>query len=165
MQKLASLGYVGLQKSASTSAALTGTDPKDKIATANKVLEAAEAATQGKSDRAIAALSPILAADRNLYLAQYSIGIALAQKGQYAEAAKHLRTTIELQPDAAWAHYAIGTALLRTGDYKTAAVHLEIATTRLPNFAPAHQALAEAYEHLGRTEDAKREWSKTPHTP
>jgi choline-sulfatase len=163
MQKLASLGYVGLQKSTGTSAAVTGTDPKDKIATANKVMEAAEAATEAKSDRAIAALTPILAADPNLYLAQYSIGIALAQKGQYAEAAKHLHKAIEHQPDAAWAHYAIGAALLKTGDYKTAAVHLEIAVARLPNFGPAHQALAEAYDHTSRPEDAKRERSKAPH--
>ncbi len=38
MQKLASLGYVGLQKSSASAAAVAGTDPKDKIATANKVL-------------------------------------------------------------------------------------------------------------------------------
>lgn len=160
MQKLASLGYVGLQKSAGASAAVTGTDPKDKIATANKVLEGAESASQGKSDRAIAALTPIIAADPNLYLAQYAIGTALAQKGQYAEAAKHLHKAVELQPDAAWANYAMGAALLKTGDYKTAAVHLEIAANRLPNCAPAHQALAEAYEHLGRADDAKKERSQ-----
>ena len=41
MQKLASLGYVGLQKSsAPASAAATGVDPKDAIATANRVLSA-----------------------------------------------------------------------------------------------------------------------------
>lgn len=161
MRKLASLGYVGLQKSTGTSAAVPGTDPKDRIATANKVLEAAQA----KPDRAVAALTPILAADPNLYLAQYTLGLALAQKGQYAEAAKHLHKAIELQPDAAWAHYAIGAALLKTGDYKTAAVHLEIATTRLPNFAPAHQALAEAYDHLGRAEDARQERTRAPKQP
>ncbi len=165
MQKLASLGYVGLQKSAGPSAAITGTDPKDKIATANKVLEAAEAATQGKPDRAIAALTPIVAANPNLYLAQYAIGIALAQKGQYAEAATHLHKAVELQPDAAWANYAMGAALLKTGDYKTAAVHLEIAASRLPNFAPAHLSLAEAYEHTGRTKDAKQERERAPTPP
>lgn len=163
MQKLASLGYVGLQKSAGTAATVTGTDPKDKIATANQVLEAAEAASQAKSDRVIAALTPITTADPNLYLAQYALGLALSQKGQDAQAAKHLHKAIELQPDAAWANYAIGAALLKAADYKTAAVHLEIATTRLPNFAPAHQALAEAYEHLGRSDDAKKERSKAAH--
>ncbi len=160
MQTLASLGYVGLQKSAGAATTVTGTDPKDKIATANKVEEAAEAASQGKSERAISALTAIVAADPNLYLAQYAIGVALSQKGQYAEAAKHLHKAVELQPNAAWANYAIGTALLKTGDYKTAAVHLEIAASRLPNFAAAHLALADGYDHLGRADDAKKERSK-----
>ena len=162
MQKLASLGYVGLQKSSGTAAAATGTDPKDKIATANKVIEAASAGGQSKPGFAvaIAALTPVVSADPNLYLAQYALGAALARKGQYAEAAKHLHKAIELQPDSAWAHYEIGATLLKTGDFKTAIVHLEIATGRLPSFAPAHLSLAEGYEHLGRTEDAKRERGK-----
>ncbi len=164
MQKLASLGYVGLQKSSGAAAAVSGTDPKDKIATANKVIEAASARDQSKPDlaiaRAIAALKPIAVADPNLYLAQYTLGVARARKGEYAEAAKHLHKAIELQPDSAWAHYEMGATLLKTGDFKTAVVHLEIATGRLPAFAPAHLSLAEAYERLGRTEDAKRERSK-----
>jgi tetratricopeptide (TPR) repeat protein len=164
MQKLASLGYVGLQKSAGASTAATGTDPKDKIAVANRVIETAESA-QAKPDQAITALAPITAADPSIYLAQYALGLARSQKGQYAEAAKHLHKAIELQPDAAWAHYAIGAALLKTGDYKTAAVHLEIATARLPGFAPAHQALAEAYDHLGRVEDAKKERARAAKQP
>jgi arylsulfatase A-like enzyme len=166
MQKLASLGYIGLQKSSASATAVAGTDPKDKIATANKVLAAASAGGQSKSGIAvaIAALTPLLSgnvsADPNLYLAQYALGAALARKGEYAEAAKHLHKAIELQPDSAWAHYEMGATLLKTGDFKTAVVHLEIATGRLPAFAPAHLFLAEAYEHLGRTEDAKRERSK-----
>ncbi len=159
MQKLASLGYAGLQKSAPTAAAVAGTDPKDKIAVANKVL-AAIALDSSKPDRAIAALEPVVAADPNIYLAQYTLGVALAHKGQYAEAVKHLHKAIELQPDSAWGHYEIGAVLVKTGDYKTAVVHLEIATGRLPAFAPAHQALAEAYDHTGRAEDAKRERAK-----
>jgi arylsulfatase A-like enzyme len=165
MQKLASLGYVGLQKSSGAAAAVAGTDPKDKIATANKVIEATLANDQSKPNldmaHVIAALEPIVAADPNLYLAQYTLGTALARKGQYAEAVKHLHKAIELQPDSAWAHYEIGATLTKTGDFKTAIVHLEIATGRLPAFAPAHLSLAEAYDHMGRTEDAKRERSKS----
>jgi choline-sulfatase len=159
MQKLASLGYIGLQKSAGSAAAVTGVDPKDKIAIANKVIAVA-ASEQSKPERAVAELEPVTAADPNLYLAQYTLGVALARKAQYAEAIKHLHKAIELQPDSAWAHYVIGVSLLKTGDFKTAAVHLEIAATRLPNFAPAHQALAEAYDHTGRADDAKRERGK-----
>jgi len=152
MQKLASLGYIGLQKSSGAVAAVAGIDPKDKIAIANKVIEASTR-DEAKPDRAIAALIPIVAADPNLYLAQYALGVALARKTQYAEAAKHLHKAIELQPDSAWAHYQIGAALLKTGDFKTAIVHLEIAAARLPGFSPAHAALAEAHKHLGRSEE------------
>ena len=169
MQKLASLGYIGLQKSSGSTVTVAGTDPKDKIATANKVIEAASAHDQTKPDVAIATLTPLVSdkvsdkvsADPNLYLAQYTLGVALARKGQYAEAVKHLHKAVELQPDSAWAHYEIGAILLKTRDFKTAIVHLEIAAGRLPAFAPAHLSLAEAYDHLGRAEDAKRERSKT----
>ena len=166
MQKLASLGYVGLQKSSASAAAVGGIDPKDKIATANKVIEAALARYQSKPGfaiaqaRTIAALEPIISADPNLYLAQYTLGVALARKAQYPEAVTHLHKAIELQPDSAWAHYEIGASLLKAGDFKTAIVHLEIAAGRLPRFSPAHAALAEAYEHAGRTEDAKKERGK-----
>jgi tetratricopeptide (TPR) repeat protein len=160
MQKLASLGYIGLQKSSSTAATVAGIDPKekDKIAIANKVIAAT--GPHSKTDRVIAALEPIVSAEPNLYLAQYSLGIALANKAQYADAVKHLHKAIELQPDSAWAHYEMGASLLKTGDYKTAVIHLEIAAGRLPAFRPSRLFLAEAYEHTGRTEDAKRERSK-----
>jgi predicted Zn-dependent protease len=101
-----------------------------------------------------------VAADPNLYLAQFTLGAALAGKAKYSEAANHLRKAIELQPDSAWAHYWIGATLVKSGDFKTAIVHLEIATGRLPAFGPAHLSLAEAYEHVGRSDDAKRERSK-----
>lgn len=161
MQKLASLGYIGLQTSSSAATTVSGTDPKDKIATANRVIAAAPSLIAPmKADRAVVTLTPVVAADGNFYLADYALGVALAEKGQFAEAAKHLHKAIGLQPDSGWAHYEMGATLLKTGDFKTAAVHLEIATNRLPGFAPAHAALAQAYGHLGRAEDAKNERSK-----
>jgi len=161
MQKLASLGYVGLQTSSGTATTVSGTDPKDRIATANKVVDAAPSLiAPSKADRAVAALTPVVAADGNLYLAEYTLGVALAEKGQFTEAAKHLHKAVGLQPESGWAHYEIGATLLKTGDFKTAAVHLEIATNRLPGFAPAHSALAQAYDHLGRPDDAKKEKTK-----
>jgi choline-sulfatase len=162
MQKLASLGYVGLQKSsAPVNAAATGIDPKDGIAAANKILSALALLDEGKPERAVAILQPLPAGGAKMYLAQFVMGAALARQQQYPQAIEYLRHAIELQPDSTWAHYEMGSVLLKTGDYKTAVVHLEIASSRLPDFAEAHFLLAQAYEHLGRTEDAKRERSKS----
>jgi arylsulfatase A-like enzyme/Tfp pilus assembly protein PilF len=158
MQKLASLGYVGLQKSASPAAiAATGIDPKDGIANANRVLFALAFLNEGKPEKAVAALQPVMAAASKMYLAQYVMGAALARQQQYKEAIERLRNAIELQPDSAWAHYEMGSCLLKSGDYKTAVIHLEIAANRLPDLADAHSLLAQSYDRLGRSDDAKRE--------
>ncbi len=162
MQKLASLGYVGLQKPAAPAgAAATGVDPKDGIATANNVLSALTLLNQGKPERASAILQPGLAGAGKMYLTQFVMGAALARQQQYPQAIEYLRRAIELQPDSTWAHFEMGSSLLHTGDYKTAVVHLEIVSSRLPEFAEAHSLLAQAYEHLGRVEDAKRERSRS----
>jgi len=165
MQKLASLGYVGLQKSAGPSAAATGVDPKDGIAGANKVLSALALLDEGKPDKAAAMLQPVLAAASRMYLAQFVMGAALARQQQYPKAIEYLRHAIELQPDSTWAHYEMGASLLETGDYKTAVIHLEIASSRLPEFAGVHALLAQAYDHLGRAEEAKRERSQSGASP
>jgi len=158
MQKLASLGYVGLQKNgAGVNAASEGTDPKDIIGAANKTLAALRDLDDGKPEEAIPALREVLAAQPNLYLAQYAMGAALIQQQHYADAIGFLHQAIELQPNSAFAHYSMGLSLMKTGDFKTAAVHLEIASQRLPGFTALHAALAEAYDHLGRVQDAARE--------
>jgi choline-sulfatase len=151
MQKLASLGYVGLQKSpSSTGAAATGVDPKDEISVANKVLSAERWLERGKPESAVAALQPLMAGASKMYLAQYLMGTALAWQEKYPQAIERLRAAIELQPDSAWAHYQMGWCLLKSGDYKTAVIHLEIASNRLPDFAEAGSLLAQARGHLGR---------------
>ncbi|MGH9504507.1 MAG: sulfatase-like hydrolase/transferase [Terriglobales bacterium] len=158
MQKLASLGYVGLQKSPGTvNAAATGVDPKDEIATANKILSALALLNNGKPEKAVLVLEPVLGAGAKMYLAQFVMGAALARQQKYSQAIEYLRHAIELQPDSTWAHYEMGSCLLQSGDYKTALVHLEIASNRLPDFAEAHALLAQAYDHVGRTEEARRE--------
>src|SRR6266567_586801 len=158
VQRLASLGYVGLQKGGTgVNAAAEGNDPKDAIGAVNKTLAAVLDLEDGKPEKAIPALRQLLAAQPNIYLAQYEMGVALVQQQQYGEATAYLHKAIELQPDSAWVHYAMGISLMKTGDFKTSAVHLEIASGRLPGFSGLHSALADVYEHLGRGPDAARE--------
>jgi choline-sulfatase len=145
MQKLASLGYVGLQKPATAGgAAASGIDAKDAIALANKILLAQRLLDAGKAEAAAAALQPAMEGASKSYLAQYVMGAALGQQGKYPQAIEHLRAAIELQPESAWAHYEMGSCLLKSGDNKTAAIHLEIAAGRLPEFEEARALLARA---------------------
>jgi predicted Zn-dependent protease len=161
MQKLASLGYVGLQKSSSDATSVaTGTDPKDKISIANQVLNAFTKLAAGKAEAAAAVFQHTLAAEPNGYLAQYGFGVALAQQKLYPLAIEHLHKAIELQPTSAWAHYEMGATLGKTGDFKTAAVHLELVCDRMPKFRQAHLLLAESYEHLGQSKQAQLEREK-----
>src|SRR5205807_2244449 len=97
VQKLASLGYVGLQKPAGSSSVVTGTDPKDTIATANKVLAAMVLLAGGESEKAASTLQPIVSTQPNAYLAQFGLGVALANQQQFAPATEHLHKAIELQ--------------------------------------------------------------------
>jgi arylsulfatase A-like enzyme/Flp pilus assembly protein TadD len=158
MQKLASLGYVGLQKSVSAvDAAVAGTDPKSAISIANQSLAAMLALEEGKPEKAIPAFQKVLAGQPNTYLAHYGLGVAVAQQKLYSEAIEHLHKAIELQPDSAWAHYSMGFSLFKAGDFKTSATHLEIASARLPECGELHGLLAQAYEHLNRAQDAARE--------
>ena len=165
MQKLASLGYVGLQKGgAGVNAATGGTDPKEVIAAINKTLAALLELDDGKPEKAIPLLRQVLAAQPATYLAQYGMGFAMVQQGQYAEAIGYLHKAIELQPDSAFAHYVMGLSLMKTGDFKASAIHLEIASGRLPAFSAVHSLLAEVYEHLGRSQDGARERARAAQT-
>lgn len=161
MEKLASLGYVGLQKSGSgADTVVSGVDPKDSIAIANKTLNAMLLLQQGQADKAITAFRQVVVVQPNIYLAQFGLGSALAGQQHYKEALEHLHRAIEVRPDSGWAQYQMGLCLMQTGDFKTSAIHLEIATGRLPAFPAAHTALAQAYERLGRKEEAARERAK-----
>jgi choline-sulfatase len=158
MQKLASLGYVGLQKSdAGVKTAAEGPDIADSIALANKTLSAMRDLDDGKPERAIPTLKSVIAAQPNIYMAQFGLAVAMFQQQHYADSIPYLHKAIELQPDSAWAHYLMGVSLAKAGDFKTSEVHLQVASQRLPSFAPVHSALAEVYEHLGRTQEAARE--------
>jgi choline-sulfatase len=160
-QKLASLGYVGLQKrGVGVNTAAEGVDPKDAISAINRTFEAMLDLEDGKPEKVIPILRQVIAVEPNIYLAQYGIGAALVQLQHYADAIPYLHKAIELQPDSAWAHYEMGRSLMKTGDFKTAAVHLEIASGRVPGLAPSHAALADVYDRLGRTSDATRERAK-----
>jgi predicted Zn-dependent protease len=110
-------------------------------------MEALALIGDGKPENAANAVHALADSESKMYLAQYALGVALAQQEQYRKAIEYLHKAVELQPDSAWAHYEMGSCLVKTGDYKSAVVHLEIATKRLPGFADAQLLLTQAQRH------------------
>ena len=151
MQKLASLGYVGMQSSSGAATTVSGTDPKDKIATANKIVETAPSLlVPSKADRACHGAYSRHGGRRQSLSRRVHAGSRARREGPICRCGQ-----ASSQGGWAPARLRLGTLRnrrdsLKTGDFKTAVVHLEIAASRLPAFAPAHSALAQAYEHLGR---------------
>ena len=136
MDKLASLGYVGLQKPATpASGPPTGIDPKARINTANVLLAAWRRVHEAGSGwtAAAAALKKLPPEDQKGFLAEWTLGTSFARNRQYVPAIEHLHAAIQLRPDIAWPHIEIADALIKTGDHKTAQVHLEIANHLLPD--------------------------------
>jgi tetratricopeptide (TPR) repeat protein len=164
MQKLASLGYVGLQTSgAGANVGTKGTDAKDIIAVANRTLAALRDLDDGKPEKAIPVLRQVLASQPDLYLAQFAMGLALFQQQHYVEAFGFLHKAIELAPESPWAHYTMGLGLMKTGDFQTSGIHLRIAARRLPGFVPLRAPLAEVERHLGTSQDAVRQEGMSKH--
>ena len=148
MQKLASLGYIGLEPSGSSMQEVKGIDPKDAVGVANQTLAGLFAVDDGKPEQAILLFRAVLAVRGNIYLAQYGMAVALSQQQHYAQAIGYLQSAIKLQPESPWAHYQMGISLLKTGDYKAASIHLEIAARLLPKSSVVHSALGEVHEHV-----------------
>jgi choline-sulfatase len=166
IQKLASLGYVGLRKPAGAgNSAVTGPEPKNMIAIANATLAALADVEDNSPQKAIPVLRQVLSTHPESYLAQYAMGAALVKEQKYPDAVEHLRKAIELQPDSARAHYLMGLSLVQTGQFAAAATHLEIASRRLPGFIALHLALADVYTRLGRVQDANRERGSAAQKP
>ena len=130
-------------------------DPKDNISIANQVLDAFAKLAAANAEAAAPVFQQALTAEPKAYLAQYGLGVALAQQKLYPQAIEQLHKAIELQPTSVWAHYEMGATLAKTGDFKTAAVHLELVCDRMPRFRQAHLLLAQSYEHLGQSKRAQ----------
>jgi tetratricopeptide (TPR) repeat protein len=150
--KLASLGYVS--GSGSVAPAARGIDPKDRVAIANALHDAAVAVEDASYEKAIPLLEKVTASDPDIPLAQLQLGIARARQHQYAPAIGPLRKGIALQPEAMIARYELGIALYETGDLKSAAGEFAIVAAKMPKWADARYSLGSVYARIDRVSDA-----------
>jgi tetratricopeptide (TPR) repeat protein len=153
-EKLAALGYLS---GGAAAPAVSGVDPKDKVAVANTLHDAILALESGEHDRAARLLERVIATDPQIPMAHLQLGVARGRDRRYAQAIAPLRKAITLQPESVTAHYEMGIALFETGDWKTAAGHFEIVVSKMPKFADARFSLGSIYARIDRVDDALRE--------
>jgi tetratricopeptide (TPR) repeat protein len=88
---------------------------------------------------------------------QYRLGDALLRAGDPAAAGRHFQRLQELAPQE-WRGFAgLGECRLKLGAPAQAALLLERAVELEPAAKPAHHLLGQAYQRLGRLDDAQRE--------
>jgi tetratricopeptide (TPR) repeat protein len=113
---------------------------------------------QGKLPEAAAALRSELASHPNNLEARHALATALDLNGESDAALAELRAVVAAKPRDPDAQYLFGKILLARGSAADAAAHLEIAARAAPDDANVRYQLGQAYQRLGRTELAAREF-------
>src|SRR5439155_19198961 len=85
------------------------------------------------------------------------LAVVLDRLGRPKEAAEELRRVVHARPGFVDARYLLGKVLLAAGAADEAALHLEAAVRLSPEKSAAHFQLAQAYQKLGRGDQAERE--------
>jgi choline-sulfatase len=140
-QRLAALGYVGTQSSASTTAAgVTRADPKDKAPLLRAYRQAVERIGEGKLDEGARLLRGILDEDPAMIDVWSQYATVLGRLGRYEDAFKAYARVIALEPDEPNGPLGAASMLLTLNRFDDARAHAELALKSAPS--EAHQALA-----------------------
>jgi tetratricopeptide (TPR) repeat protein len=89
--------------------------------------------------------------------AHYSLGVSYWQRGEFPQAADHLRAAVQAKPDYAEAFYTLGTVLKQQGNLPDAVAALREAIRLQPEFAGAHTTLAALLRQQGDMAGAQAE--------
>jgi len=116
---------------------------------------------RSKVQLAIEEFNKELEIDPILWLAYWRMGDAYARIENWNEAERALKQAIWLNQNFTGPYILMGKVQLRKGNPDLAVGFLERALKMDPNNYLAHYLLGQAYQQLGRTEDAKREFELT----
>ncbi|NOZ20710.1 MAG: tetratricopeptide repeat protein [Planctomycetes bacterium] len=114
----------------------------------------------GDADRAIAVAEKALDKNPRSAELEYTLGLALARKGQFREAILHYSKALSIRPGVPAIHYYMGMALMDLERPREAAVHFEHVLQKKPDHAESHAALANALTELDQFAGAIAHYTK-----
>lgn len=154
IERLAALGYVGLQSTLNRSDALKRPDPKRLIAVFNRLRDANAAVLQGRLEEAAAVARAVLADDRRNAFAMLILAKADMGQGRYGAAARGLQQYLDLVPTSADAHQWLAVCRLQEGDERAALREVDAALAIDARFADARALRGGLLAVAGRREEA-----------
>ena len=113
---------------------------------------------QGRLPEAAAALRKEIAISPGDFASHSNLATVLQLQGERDEPVALLRGVLKLRPEFADARYLLGKILLADGAAEEAVQHLEVAARVAPQDFNIHYQLGQAYQKLGRSDLAQREF-------
>jgi tetratricopeptide (TPR) repeat protein len=158
VEKLKSLGYVGYKAPAAENGRGVGdADPKDKIATYNRILRAGDLTRTGKYAEADQVLLRLEQEEPDLYVIPFQRGENFLGWGKPPLALEEFRKSLSRNPTFDQAALGLGRACFLTGQDQLAATALELALRLNPRNFLARLALAKVYWQQNLPEKARPE--------
>jgi Tfp pilus assembly protein PilF len=156
VKKLQALGYLGADPS-SVDGSEQGRDPKDLIATFNRLRRAAEAVRARRFAEAMPILDAVIAEEPRNAFAHMLLGSTHLGMRQYPRAIQELKAYVALAPTSAQAHQWIAVAHANLGDRPNALREAGAALAIDPHLSDARVLRAGVFSALGRRAEAVQE--------
>jgi arylsulfatase A-like enzyme/Tfp pilus assembly protein PilF len=158
VEKLEALGYIGAGGDPAAAAPEgEGKDPKDLIATFNRLRKAAEAVRARRHAEALPILQAVIAEDAGNAFAHMLLGSALVGTRDYDRAVGELKAYLALAPTSAQAHHLLAVCYANLGDRPRALEEAGAALAIDAHFADARVLRAGILQGLGRGAEAIEE--------
>jgi tetratricopeptide (TPR) repeat protein len=113
---------------------------------------------QGKLPEAAASLRKEIDISPGDFASRSNLATVLQLQGEHDEPVALLRGVLKVRPEFADARYLLGKILLADGAAEEAVQHLEVAARVAPQDFNIHYQLGQAYQKLGRSDLAQREF-------
>jgi tetratricopeptide (TPR) repeat protein len=152
-EALAALGYVGGGAVATTAAAFTLPDPKDKLPIYAAYRKAMQAREEGRLDDALAGLRAVVKDSPGLLDAWQALGTSYAKLGREPDAIAAFEAIVKQDPTNPEAHIALARIHALAGRRDRAEKHAQLAAEKEP--ARGYETLAEIHLDLNRVPEAE----------